>query len=98
MIELIDQIVEDLADARQRAIEEYDQPLRVLMTDLIGRIEAYRPNLEEKYGNPDKQVFRFEVECSEHVRCDSRDDLINLLTGIESGCVDGNVTICNEEG
>jgi len=41
---------------------------------------------------PDKQIIRVQVECSEHVNCASRDDLINLLTGIENGCVDGNVT------
>ena len=41
---------------------------------------------------PGRQIIRVQVECSEHVNCASRDDLINLLTGIENGCVDGNVT------
>ena len=98
MLELIDQIVEDLSDARRRAIEKHDHPLRVLMANLIGRIEAHRPDMVERYGNSDKQIVRVEVECSKHVSCTSRDDLINLLTGIETGCVDGNVTFSKGEG
>jgi hypothetical protein len=98
MIELIDQIVEGLSDARLLAIEKHDHPMRVLMADLIGRIEAHRPDMVARYGEPDKQIIRVEVECSTNVSCASRDDLINLLTGIETGCVDGNVTFCDDEG
>ena len=98
MLELIETIVTNLELARAEAIKADDLVIRCLMSDMIGRLEAHRPDLEGKYGSPDKQIVRVEVECSEHVSCASRDDLINLLTGIENGCVDGNVTFVNCEG
>lgn len=67
MLTLIDGAVVMLEDARDIAIAAKDAPTRTLLSNVIGRIEAHRSDLEKKYGLPN------EASCESWHDCADRD-------------------------
>lgn len=78
------------SEAIRNNLRQVDVPVE--RTESVALLEQAVTHCVPESVGTGRQVIRVEVECSEHVTCTSRDDLINLLTGIENGCVDGNVT------